>query len=128
MPRKPGRSLHRLCIAATLCAVHIATIAVEQPPLRILKGACGTLGYVAKLGGDYESALAAVQARNYRKLDCGARGAPCRFEPYEITVTPEQDVQFFALRVLDSNGMLVHSVSQVLTTDGQLFVIHWCPD
>ncbi|WIT14314.1 hypothetical protein PFX98_12030 [Paucibacter sediminis] len=114
--------------AVALCAALAVANAVEPPPIRIVKGACGTLRFGSQLASDYKSALAIVQARYDAGAFCTARDVPCRNEPFEITVTPEQNTRFFALKVLDSKGMLVHSVSQVLTTDGRAFNIQWCPD
>lgn len=37
--------------------------------------------------------------------------------------------EFYAVRVLDTDTqLLAHSVAEVLTTEGDLFSLEWCPD
>ena len=75
------------------------------------------------------SAIAVIKSRKAEQFGASA----VTIEPYAIEVFDEDgnapEPRFYALKVPDpQTGMLVHSVSEVITTNGQLFHLRWCLD
>lgn len=96
---------------------------------RITDGACGDVVFVENLGTDSASAVQTVEARKAEEYGQGA----VTLEAYRLEVVDQHgnvpEPKFCALRVLDAQtGSLVHSVSEVITTEGDLFSLRWCPD
>lgn len=114
------------CSGLTACS---GTVSEPEQVLtyRVVEGACGVVGFVEKIGVDSASAVQVVEARELRRFG-------------EITIVafplevvdddgnpPEAD--FYGIRVLDPETEThVHSVSDVITSDGDLFNLWWCPD
>lgn len=97
---------------------------------------CGEVIFKNKIGVDYDSALKSVKEKNIREYSEWCPDSPCyeiMLEVFEIEVldengnSPKED--FFAVRVLNKeNGVLLHSVSEVVTSSGNLFWYNWCED
>ena len=103
---------------------------------KIIQGACGTVVYWEKLGSDFQTAFHELERRKIEQYSRYCPDAPCyeiTLESYKIDVADENNVtpteEFFAIRVLDKNtNMLVQSVSDAITSNGNLYKISWCPD
>ena len=96
---------------------------------RITDGACGVVVFVENLGADSATAVEMVEAR---KANAYGQGEIV-LEAHALEVVDEHgtvpEPDFYALRVLEAGtGVLVHSVTDVITTDGDLFGLQWCPD
>lgn len=120
-----------LCAAVVLAAACTGVGVGPETPLsyRILEGACGDVLFVESIGTDSASALAEVEARKAEWFGDGE----VVVAPYALEVVDEHgnppSARFYALEVLDADtGTRLHSVSEVITTDGDLFHIDWCPD
>lgn len=101
----------------------------EPRVYRITDGACGDVVFVESLGVDSASAFDTVEARKTEEYGQG----DIMLEAYALEVVDERgnvpEPDFYALRVLEAGTeMLVHSVSDVITTEGDLFGLRWCPD
>ena len=103
---------------------------------KITQGACGSVVYREALAANFEAAFDSLQTMKAQEYSKYCPAAPCyeiALEYYEIGVLDEDSVtpseQFFAIRVLDKKTqMQVQSVSDVITSNGNLYAIHWCPD
>jgi hypothetical protein len=96
---------------------------------RIVAGACGKVVFAESIGVDSASAIAVVEARKAKQYGEGK----VLLDPFPLEVVDEHGAppgpNFYALRVLDADTEVpVHSVSEVVTTDGDLFKLWWCPD
>ncbi|MDP2885370.1 MAG: hypothetical protein Q8P51_10160 [Ignavibacteria bacterium] len=108
----------------------------EQLSYRVAKGACGRVVFDERIGTGYTSAFKTIEERKVEAFEKYCPEAPChriRLEPFELEVVDEKGVapaaKFFGLKVLDrETGSLLHSVSEVITTDGDLFQLQWCLD
>jgi len=108
---------------------------ISSPPqYKIVKGACGVVIYQENLGADYEAALKELEKIKSEYFLKSCPNAPCYeiiLESFLLEVVDENNVkptvQFNAIRVLDKKTkMLLHSVSEVITSDGNLYIISWC--
>ena len=115
---------------ALLLACSGSSTGIEKPIVyTVTSGACGTLAFAETIGTDSASAFAVVETRKTEQFGADK----VALVPYELGVidqhgnVPEQD--FYAIRVENAEtGMLVHSVFEVISTKGELFTLHWCPD
>lgn len=102
----------------------------------IIKGGCGSIIFVEKIGYDFVSAFKELEKRKVIEFSRSCPDDPCteiKLEPFEIEVADKNNdrppEKFFAIMVLNKNtNMLLHSVSEVITTRGDLFRMNWCPD
>ncbi|MFO8175805.1 MAG: hypothetical protein R6T96_16090 [Longimicrobiales bacterium] len=95
----------------------------------VTEGACGTVEFAERIGVDFASAMKVVEDRKAEQYGEGR----VILDPRPLEVVDENgnppEPDFFALWVLDADtGFLVHSVLEVITTDGDLFTLKWCPD
>lgn len=103
--------------------------AEESLTYRVTDGACGDVVFVERIGIDSTSAFKTIEAR---KIDQYGRD-DVRIEAYPLEVVDMDgnvpDPEFYGLRVLDvDTRTLLHSVSEVITSEGDLFNLMWCPD
>jgi len=96
---------------------------------QVTSGACGHLMFAEKLGPDSASAWETVKAR---KIEAYGEGG-LALETYLLQVIDQDgevpQERFYAIRVLDAEtGTHLHSVSEVIATNGDLFTLDWCPD
>lgn len=102
----------------------------EDPPAyQVITGACGKVVFIEKVGEDLESALAVVEARIVESFSAG----DVKLELDRLEVVDEQGAspaeEFYLVLVLDPNmEELLFSASDVVTTEGTLFRLQWCPD
>ncbi len=110
---------------------------VPSPPeYKITQGACGSVLYRENLAATLEIAFDSLKTRKVEEYSKYCPAAPCynvELDYFKIEVVDQDSVtpseQFYAVRVLDkATGMQVQSVSDVITTKGNLFTILWCPD
>ena len=101
----------------------------ESEAYQITEGACGEVVFVENLGPDLASAIEVLEERKIEQLG----GGQLRLETYRLEVvdrngnTPQEE--FHAVRVLEGDTQfLAHSVVEVVTSDGDLFHLEWCPD
>ena len=100
---------------------------VKPENYQITEGACGEVIFVNKLGPDLASAIGILEERKIEQF------GDVRLETYRLEVMDQNgDVpqkEFYAVRVLEGDtGSLAHSVVDVVTSDGDLFHLEWCPD
>lgn len=96
---------------------------------RVIAGACGDVVFVERIGTDSASAIEVVEVREVEQFGEG----DVLLDPYRLEVVDEHHrspaPRFYALRALSGDsGMFLHSVFEVITTDGDLFHLRWCPD
>lgn len=101
----------------------------DSPVYTVVAGACGRVVFVERIGVDLESALAVIEARNEEQF--GAANVKLELNRLEVVddrgVPPAAD--FFYVVVLDAHTEeLLPSSSHVITTEGGLFRLEWCPD
>ena len=126
--------LIRVSVLAVLCAFVPSSGAEKADAVisfQVTTGACGSVTFVRKVANDYDSAISEMQRSlsiSNPPEQCTVK-AGCRLEPFEIGVAGSPGRRFYALRVVDTQtGRQAHGVSQVVTSDGQLFNLRWCPD
>jgi hypothetical protein len=95
----------------------------------IVAGACGEVIFAESIGVDSASAMAVIEARKAKQYGEGK----VVLDLYPLEVVDEHGVPpqaaFYAVHVLDPDTEgLVHSVSEVVATGGDLFKLVWCPD
>lgn len=126
-----GRHVAMLCASLVILASCNENGVGPEKPLAysITKGACGEVVFAERIGVDSISAIMVIETRKSEQYGEGK----VKLDPFSLEVVdnhgnaPEPD--FYALRVLDATtGGLLHSVSEVITTDGDLFKLWWCPD
>lgn len=106
-----------------------STESVESLIYQVTNGACGEIVFVEKVGVDFSSAFGIVEAR---KLEVYGRDE-LTLKAYALKVIANDgsvpDMEFYAIRVLSAQtGTHLHSVSEVITSRGDLFKLVWCPD
>lgn len=117
-----------LALAGTACDVLSGSTEPNvDARYEIVHGVCGTLTYQGRIGIDDEMALRVLEAQK-REQYTGVE-----LDVFEITVVDENgDVpnpSFYAVRVVDrSSGHIVHGLHEVITSNGALYHIQWCPD
>jgi len=104
-------------------------ITSEQPvSYHITDGACGEIIFEESIGTDSLSAVKTIKQRKAENL--GHYSFTIKATSLEIEDkngnVPEE--KFFALHVLDGDSLHLHSVSEVITSEGDLFKLSWCPD
>ena len=103
---------------------------------RVVEGACGYVVGKQKMGVDFDSAFSLYEAQKVEKLRSGCPNIPCydvAVEPHVLKVVDEDnsapETDFYAMWVINrETGILVGTVNDVLTSEGNLFTIQWCPD
>jgi hypothetical protein len=95
----------------------------------IVAGAFGEVVFAESIGVDSASAMAVIEARKAKLF--GEGKVTLGLFPLEVVdehgTPPRAD--FYAVHVRDANTeLLVHSVAEVVTTDGDLFKLLWPPD
>lgn len=102
----------------------------ETPSYRITDGpACGDVVFAESLGADSAAAFHAMQARKAEQFGEGE----ITLELHRLEVVDRRgnvpEPRFYAVFVLEAgSGSLMHSVAEVITTEGDLFHLFWCPD
>ena len=96
---------------------------------RITDGACGEIVFVENLADDFDSAFQMIEAQKVEEY--GRENVT--LEVRELGVVDSQGetprAEFYAVHVLSAdNGTHLHSVSEVISSDGDLFHLVWCPD
>ncbi len=115
-------------VPLSACDAH-GTASDEPLTYRVTEGACGDVVFVERIGSDATSAFETIEAQ---KVDQWGRDN-VRIEAYALDVVDADGNvptrSFYALRVLNADtGTHLHSVSEVITSDGDLFRLMWCPD
>ncbi len=100
---------------------------VEPESYQITEGACGEVVFVEKLGTDLASAVDILEGRKIEQF------GDVTLETYRLEVIDRSgnapQKEFYAVRVLEGDSeLLAHSVGDVVTSDGDLFRLEWCPD
>lgn len=101
----------------------------EPATYQVTEGACGEVVFEESIGADSLSAAEAVEAQKVEEYGQDN----IALEAYVLEVADEDgtvpEPEFYALRVLDAETkFFVHSVSEVITDEGDLFRLLWCPD
>lgn len=108
----------------------------NQTTYTVIEGACGNIFYQEKIATNFETAYNEIEKRKTKYFSTHCPNVPChevKLEYYQIAVVDENSIapseQFFAIQVLDKHTkMLLHSVSEVITNNGNLYTLTWCPD
>jgi hypothetical protein len=127
--------MRRHVVVVALLALVIAAcsddgVAPEEPlTFLIVEGACGNVIFSESIGVDFASALTVIETRKVEQFG----EDQVVIDPFLLQVVDEHgnppEPDFYAIRVLDAEtGHHVHSVTEVITTDGDLFILWWCPD
>lgn len=126
-----GHHVVTLCAALMILVSCNETGVGPEKPLTYLvtAGACGEVVFAERIGVDSVSAVAVIESRKAKQYGEGK----VMLDAYPLEVVDKQghppQAKFYALRVQDAaTGSLIHSVSDVITTDGDLFKLWWCPD
>lgn len=101
----------------------------EPEAYQVTEGACGEVHFVERLGTDFATALEVLDGRKVEQFGVGQ----VTLETYRLQVVDQDGAapraEFYAVRVLEADSqLLAHSVAEVLTTEGDLFSLEWCPD
>lgn len=101
----------------------------EQPmSYQIIDGACGEVIFEENIGTD---SLSAVESIRQRKVEFFGHNN-FMIESTQLKVKDEKEIvpeeKFFALHILNEDSLHLHSVSEVITNEGDLFNLRWCPD
>ncbi|MEX0660232.1 MAG: hypothetical protein WD381_04395 [Balneolaceae bacterium] len=101
----------------------------EQPiSYQITEGACGEVTFEENIGPD---SLSAVETIRKRKVEFFGH-SNFMIESTQLKVEDENGIvpeeEFFALHILDEDSLHLHSVSEVITNEGDLYNLSWCPD
>ena len=101
----------------------------EQPiSYQVTDGACGEVIYEENIGTD---SLSAVETVRQRKVEIFGHGN-FMIESTQLKVEDEKgnvpEEKFFALHILDEDSLHLHSVSEIITNEGDLYSLSWCPD
>lgn len=101
----------------------------EPKTYRVTEGACGAVVFVESIGSDSSSAAKTVEEQEFKRH--GHNNVVLEAHSLEVVdkdgVAPEDE--FYAIRVLNTEtGLSVHSVSDVITSEGDLYNLLWCPD
>lgn len=107
----------------------ISNITELEQEYNITRGACGTIVKQERLGGSFGSALSELEEIVADFLP----GYDFRLEPASIEVENKDGktpaVRFRSIRVLNKeNNLLIYGLSDVLTSNGYYYKIHWCPE
>jgi hypothetical protein len=101
----------------------------EQPiSYQITDGACGEVIFEENIGTD---SLSAVETIRQRKVEFFGH-SNFMIESTQLKVKDQNgnvpEEKFFGLHILDEDSLHLHSVSEVITNEGDLFNLSWCPD
>jgi hypothetical protein len=110
------------------CAAEATLPEENWPRYEVVSGACGVVAYAKSIGSDSASALRAVQVAESQQYGPEAR--------LELTVLNVVDTdggaptaRFYAVHVLSAESNIhLESVSQAITTEGDLYGLRWCDD
>lgn len=104
-------------------------INTEQPvSYQIIDGACGEVIFEKNIGSDSLSAVETIRQSKvefFGHSNFMIESTQLRVEDENGTVPEEK---FFALHILDEDSLHLYSVSEVITSEGDLFNLNWCPD
>lgn len=100
-----------------------------QATYQVTEGACGEVHFVEKLGTDLATAIGVLEGRKAEQFGVGQ----VTLETFRLQVADRDgaapEAEFYAVRVVDTDTqLLAHSVVEVVTTEGDLFSLEWCPD
>lgn len=115
--------------------VQSSDIQMEQS-YEIVSGACGTVELQERISLNLLGSVKILEDKWSEYYSSGCPDEFCKeisIELSEIEVTDSENIPpslpFYAVRVIDnSNGLIVHGVSEVVTFNGYLYQINWCPD
>lgn len=101
----------------------------EQPiSFQITNGACGEVIFEENVGTD---SLSAVETVRQRKVEFFGH-SNFMIESTLVKVEGENgnvpSEKFYALHILDEDSLHLHSVSEVITNEGNLYILDWCTD
>ena len=96
---------------------------------RVTEGACGEIVFVEHLAADFDAALQLIEAQKVERY--GRDNVALEVRELGVADANGQPPRatFFAVHVLSADsGTHLHSVSEVISSDGDLFNLLWCPD
>jgi hypothetical protein len=99
---------------------------------QIKEGACGELVLKERLAQNFDLAFIKLEAAKADFFQRYCPDAPCndiKLETHQIKVEEKTDHKFMAIWVLDKqDGTLLHSVNDVISSNGYHYNIGWCPE
>lgn len=101
----------------------------HAPTYRVTDGACGEIVFEEHLAADFDSAIQLIEAQKVEQY--GRENVS--LEVHELGVVDSNGetpgAEFYAVHVLSAeSGTHLHSVSEVVSSNGDLFRLMWCPD
>ncbi len=97
---------------------------------KITKGPCGDIRYESKIGQDYELALDSLVKHRMSILNAETNGEGYYIDKDTISVDFKYDDRLFIAhgfrRVKDNQ--YIFSISDVIDSNGNYFIINWCED
>ena len=116
------------CFVFVSCGI-VGSRSEEPQTYRVTEGACGEAVFVESVGSDSTSAFEAVEKREYEEYGQDE----VMLEAYSLKVVDEDgtvpEEEFYGIRALNrETGISLHSVSDVITSEGDLYNLRWCPD
>lgn len=123
--------------AAFCCGMVLVLAGCDENPVglaghgiyQVTEGACGEVHFVENLGTDLATAIGVLEGREAERFGAGR----VTLEAFRLQVVDQDGAvpraEFYAVRVVDTDTqLLAHSVVEVVTTEGDLFRLEWCPD
>lgn len=101
------------------------------------KDMCGEIIFSKKLAENFNSALKMLEAEKKDEFSKYCPNNPCHEIELESKKVQELkdvygnvvNINLYFIKVKDkSTGLSVHSLSEAIDEDGNLYYLHWCPD
>lgn len=133
--RKISLLISTFAFLVILCSCSILEDAeIEMQEVYQMKDSCGELILKEKLASNFKMAKKTFEKEEQEYYLSYCPDEPCseiELETYELEVEEvfKSELKFTAIRVLDrQSGTLLHSVNDVLTSNGYHYNISWCPE
>ena len=140
-----SRGFVNLVLTLLVCTLFLAGCSSSAPPekssgrttYKADKDLCGNIVFSRKLGEDYDSALAILSTEKKNLFSKYCPDNPCA----EVEIAPHKvqeltdldgnkvDLDIYLISVKDaSTKVLLHSLSEAIDEEGNLYDVAFCPD
>ena len=96
---------------------------------RVTDGACGEIVFEENLAADLDAAIQLIEAQKVEQY--GRENVSLEVRELGVVDSNGETPRagFYAVHVLDAeSGTHLHSVSEVISSSGELYHLLWCPD